>query len=65
MIRCWIVGSLVLALCGTGWAQNTLDAHAELRNISGDIVGTATFTETAEGVEVQLEGKVKPLQLAG
>ena len=57
MLRRWTAGALALALCaGAGssvWAQEP-GAWAELKNVAGDTVGTATFTETAEGVEVQV-----------
>ena len=55
MTRGWILGGLALALCSTVWAQGDVGARAELHNISGDTIGMATFTETPEGVEVQLE----------
>ena len=43
----------MLSILTLAWAQ---DPQAELQNISGDTVGTATFIQTAEGVEVQVEG---------
>src|SRR5205085_2534718 len=35
--------------------SNNKTAKAELRNLQGDVVGTATFTEVADGVKVSLE----------
>ncbi len=52
MLKRWTVGVLTLALCGGAWAQ--VGANAELKNVAGDTVGTATFTGTDEGVEVQV-----------
>lgn len=53
-----IMKAAVLALtigAGSAVAQAQPEARADLRNISGDTVGEATFTQTAEGVEVALE----------
>lgn len=52
MLKRRTVGVLVLALCGGAWAQ--VGAEAELKNVAGDTVGTATFTEVDGGVEVQV-----------
>lgn len=49
-----VVGTLVAALCGSGFAQE-VGAEAELRNVTGDTVGTATFTAAPGGVEVRVE----------
>ena len=52
MLKRWTVGVLALALCGGAWAQ--VGAEAELKNVAGDTVGTAAFTEVDGGVEVQV-----------
>ena len=53
-----VTGALVAALCGglTGgvFAQE-VGAEAELKNVAGDTVGTATFTAVAGGVEVTVD----------
>lgn len=61
MIYRWTVGLAFLMLAGSVWAQGEtgaggeIGAQAELRNISGDAVGTATFIQTDAGVEVSVE----------
>ncbi len=49
-----LVGALAAALCGSVSAQ-AVGAEAELRNVAGDTVGTATFKVVAGGVEVTVE----------
>ncbi len=52
-----VTGALVAALCGglAGGAFAQVGAEAELRNVAGDTVGTATFTAAPGGVEVTVE----------
>ena len=49
-----VVGALVAALCGSGIAQE-VGAEAELRNVAGDTVGTATFAAVPGGVEITVD----------
>jgi len=55
MRKRWTAGALALALCAGGVQAQEAGARAELKNIAGDTVGTATFTETEEGVEVLVD----------